>query len=131
MQLCRHQCPVRGQQPLPALHSLHRYYFPRRAPPAGQPHTNAPTTTECMSHDNATTSSTVQGNSQLPDVFPGVLALLCGCGHEGRTLTRYIVAYGGDICSCVEEGPTHIVCGDDRDLPQVHLVTLHCERGSA
>ena len=65
------------------------------------------------------TSSSVQGISQLPDVFPGVLALLWECGQEERTLTRYIVAYGGDICSCMEEGPTHIVCGNDRDLPQV------------
>ena len=105
---------------MPDLHTTHRYYFPRRTLLPNQPQTTASASnTEYRSNDSAMTSSSVQGISQLPDVFPEVLALLWGCGQEGRTLTRYIVAYGGDICSCMEEGPTHIVCGNDRDLPQV------------
>ena len=109
------------QQMTPVLHTTHRYYFPRRTLLPNQPQTTASTSnTEYRSNDDsAMTSSSVQGISQLPDVFPGVLALLWECGQEERTLTRYIVAYGGDICSCMEEGPTHIVCGNDRDLPQV------------
>ena len=116
--------------PVLVLHTLHRYYFPRKAhhtsqsqtpvSPIGADHLG----TQHRSHDRAMTSSPAKGISQLPDVFPGVCALLCGCGQEERALTRYIVAYGGDTCSCVEEGPTHIVCGNDRDLPQVCLYSV-------
>lgn len=37
---------------------------------------------------------------------------------------RYIVAYGGDVCSCVEEGPTHVACHSMEDIPEVPAGTV-------
>ena len=96
--------------------TLFRYYFPRSAHSQKPKPTGKPAPVISRAND--------PGGQELldplPDIFLDVSAFLCGCGSDDRMLMRYIVAYGGDVCSCIEEGPTHIVCDNERDLPEVN-----------
>ena len=95
--------------------TLFRYYFPR----SGHTQKPKPTGKPAPVISRANDPGGQELLDPLPDIFVDVSAFLCGCGSDDRMLMRYIVAYGGDVCSCIEEGPTHIICDNERDLPEV------------
>ena len=107
--------------------TLLRYYYPRAPQQTKIPSSQSPDINQSSAVSIVGASPKGQLLYPLPDIFVGVSALLCGCdSDEERRLMRYIVAYGGDVCSCVEEGPTHVACHSMEDIPEVCVCVCAC-----
>ena len=48
-----------------------------------------------------------------------------GSEERRKQLSRYIVAYDGDICTTIDEETTHILCGEETEVnPQQNNIIV-------
>ncbi|XP_071807715.1 chromodomain-helicase-DNA-binding protein 1-like [Asterias amurensis] len=112
------------------------YYFPRRrgkhrptTSPATHPKPSSTTpsldaSAPSTSRVSTSSSSSTQGDdgTGLPSFFRGVTVSFCDVDDgDLKKLTRYVVAYDGDVSETVDETTTHIVAKEDTSEVQTLL----------
>ncbi|XP_038057160.1 chromodomain-helicase-DNA-binding protein 1-like [Patiria miniata] len=109
----------------------HVYYFPRHrakrrssSPPASgrhKPHSSAKSHDASAPSTSAASSSTHDApehekgdGAGLPNIFRGVTVSFCDITEgDMKKLTRYVVAYDGDVSEVVSDKTTHIIADEE------------------
>lgn len=109
--------------------NIHRYYFSRKGASYYQKQITIPSQTNTCSSPSP--SHLLPADcTPLADIFSGMCFFFheVGCVERIKQLSRYIVAYDGDIVATFDEKTTHILCDEDATtVSSSHFIKCHIQ----